>query len=250
MALELYQNQLTSLPPPPGVFAGLPGFTTLGLDFNPGASFTLTLRLVRTDRTPLGGAVAVEVAEGAPFDMAIRLSATGGGLSAGTATIGAGRTVGDSVGVTRQALAVTVRPGSAPAIPGGSGCGHPQCINGLRLVTDGLVELSAPAPFTDDPLRPGVTPVRAIHFRELRERIGGLREGTGLPPFRWTDPILTPGVTPVRRVHVEELRSALAETYAAAGRAAPAYTDAALPAGAVVRAAHITELRTAIGALE
>ena len=27
------------------------------------------------------------------------------------------------------------------------------------------------APFTDDPIRPGVTPVRAVHFTELRTRI-------------------------------------------------------------------------------
>ena len=152
--------------------------------------------------------------------------------------------------MTRQASAATVRPGPAPAIPAGSRCGHPQCINGLRLITDGLVELSAPAPFTNQPLRPGVTPVRAVHFRELRERIGRLREGAGLPPFAWTDPVLTPGVSPVRRVHLEELRTALAEVYAAAGRAAPINTDTALPAGTVVRAAHITELRMAIWALE
>ncbi len=47
---------------------------------------------------------------------------------------------------------------------------------------------SAPTPFTDDPVRPGVTPIRAIHFTELRERINALRTAAGLPRFAWTDP--------------------------------------------------------------
>ena len=37
------------------------------------------------------------------------------------------------------------------------------------------------APFTDDPIRPGVTPVRAVHFTELRARIDALRGGGGSP---------------------------------------------------------------------
>ena len=34
--------------------------------------------------------------------------------------------------------------------------------------------------FTDDPLRPGVTPVKAVHFTELRTRIDALRRTRGL----------------------------------------------------------------------
>ena len=61
---------------------------------------------------------------------------------------------------------------------------------------------------------------------------------------------MTLGVTPVRAVHVQELRTALAEAYAAAGRTAPAFTDATIVQGAsVVRAVHIAELRAAIVAL-
>ena len=105
--------------------------------------------------------------------------------------------------------------------------------------------------FTDHPLEPGATPVRAIHFLELRARIDALRTAAGRPAFRWTDPVLTPGVTPVRRVHLTELRAALAEAYAAAGRAAPVYTDPLVTAGATaIRAAHLMELRAAVVALE
>ncbi len=105
--------------------------------------------------------------------------------------------------------------------------------------------------FTDDPIVPGVTPVRAVHFTELRSRIDALRAGTGFGRFVWTDPVLRAGVTPVRGVHLLELREALAAAYAAAGRAAPRWTDTSPAAGATpIRAAHVTELRAAVLALE
>ena len=105
--------------------------------------------------------------------------------------------------------------------------------------------------FTDDPIVPGVTPVRAVHFTELRSRIDTLRVGTGLGRFVWTDPVLRAGVTPVRGVHLLELREALSAAYAAAGRAAPRWTDASPTSGSTpIRALHVTELRAAVLALE
>ena len=102
-----------------------------------------------------------------------------------------------------------------------------------------------------DPIQPGVTPVKAVHFTELRTRIDALRSAAGLPRFSWTDPVLLAGVTRVRRVHLLELRSALAEAYRAAGRAAPRWTDAAPAPGSIpIRALHVTELRAAVLALE
>ena len=105
--------------------------------------------------------------------------------------------------------------------------------------------------FTDHPIRPGVTPIRAVHFMELRARIDGLREAAGLARFPWTDPVLTAGVTRVRLVHLVELRTALGAAYAAAGRPPPVWTDAAPAGGSTpIRAAHVTELRAAVTALE
>ena len=107
------------------------------------------------------------------------------------------------------------------------------------------------APFADDPLRPGVTPIRAVHFMELRTRIGALRAALGLAPFRWTDPVLRAGITRVGLAHLLELREALGAAYAAAGRAAPPWTDAAPVVGSTpIRAAHLMELRAAVIALE
>ena len=106
-------------------------------------------------------------------------------------------------------------------------------------------------PFTDDPIVPGETPVRAIHFTELRARIDGLRAAAGLARFVWTDPVLRAGATRVRLVHLTELRSALAEAYAAVGRSVPRWTDTAPVGGATpIRAVHVTELRAAVLALE
>ena len=110
---------------------------------------------------------------------------------------------------------------------------------------------SVSVPFTDDPIRPGVTPVRAVHFTELRTRIDALRTAAGLGRFAWADPALTAGVTRVRLVHLLELRSALAEAYAAAGRTSPRWTDPApAPGSTPIRAVHLMELRAAVVALE
>ena len=138
------------------------------------------------------------------------------------------------------------------------GCGDVCLLNdeGFRAIEGSsrppLINLTVPAGgFTDDPLRPGVTPVRAIHFTELRARIDSLREAAGLGRFRWTDPALRAGATPVRLVHLLELREALGAAYTAAGRAGPRWTDAAPTAGTTpIRAAHLTELRAAVVALE
>ena len=126
---------------------------------------------------------------------------------------------------------------------------------GLRAAQSFTVTVTEPvsqsAPFTDDPIRPGVTPVRAVHFAELRARIDALRVAAGLGRFGWTDPVLRPGATPVRLVHLLELRQALGAADAAAGRAAPRWTDAAPAAGTTpIRAAHLMELRAAVLALE
>ena len=109
---------------------------------------------------------------------------------------------------------------------------------------------ASPTVFTDQPIERGVTPVRAIHFLELRARIDALRAGAGLPAYPWTDAALTPGVTPIKGVHLAELRAALAGVYAAAGRPGPAYAGGALTGRVAIEAAHLMELRAAVLALE
>ena len=101
--------------------------------------------------------------------------------------------------------------------------------------------------FTDHPIVPGETPLRAVHFNELRTHIDALRSAAGLGRFPWTDSVLRAGVTRVRLVHLLELRAALSAAYSVAGRPAPTWTDATPVAGTTpVRAAHLMELRGAV----
>ena len=102
--------------------------------------------------------------------------------------------------------------------------------------------------FTDDPIVAGETPVRAVHFTELRGRIDALRTAHGLGRFPWTDPSLAAGVTRVRGVHMSELRTALGQVYDAASRTIGFGTEP-VQAGWEIRAAHINELRRAVEAL-
>ena len=125
--------------------------------------------------------------------------------------------------------------------------------SGLSVTQSFRVAVTATATgsFIDDPLVPGLTPVKAVHFTELRTRIDALRVRAGLQRFAWTDPVLAAGVTPVKLVHLLELRSALAAVYEAVGRSAPSYTDAAPAAGTTpIRAVDLMELRAAVVALE
>ena len=121
-----------------------------------------------------------------------------------------------------------------------------------RLVTGSFtVTLSATRSFTDHPIVPGVTPIKAVHFTELRTRTNEARTRLGLARYPWTNPALSAGATRVRLVHLLELRWALDEAYAAAGRQAPGWTDTAATAGSTpIRAAHLMELRAAVVALE
>ena len=122
---------------------------------------------------------------------------------------------------------------------------------GLSAAQSFTVTVKATALFTDDPIRPGVTPIRAVHFMELRSRIDALRVGAGLGRFAWTDPVLAAGMTPVRLVHLLELRTALSGAYAASGQPAPPWTDATTTTGTIpIRAAHLMELRAAVVVLE
>ena len=118
--LYLNNNQLTALPA--GIFSGLNALNFVWLWGNPGAPFTLTLELARTDNTNPEAAgpatVKVKLAEGAPFDMNIPLSVEDGTLLANTATLTSGQTESDPITVTQTgANFATVRLGTAPTVP-------------------------------------------------------------------------------------------------------------------------------------
>ena len=154
------------------------------------------------------------------------------------------------VAVRTEGTRVTLTPNSAGAATISVTASDRDGSNGSATLMFS-VTVRVVVPFTDPDIRPGTVPVRAVHFRELRERIDLARARSGLAGFGWTDPALTAGVSPIRSVHVTELRAALDEAYAAAGLPRPAYTDARIsPRSTVIRAAHVMELRAAVLALE
>ena len=202
---------------PPMVVGALPDLTLR-------AGSTADVDASAAFRDPDGDPLTYDATSSAPTVASV--AAAGSTLSveavaAGTATVSVAATdIGGSNRVAMLAFGVTVR------------------VAGSRV-------------FTDDPIVPGVTPVRAIHFTELRSRIDALRAGHGLGRFGWTDPVLRLGVTPVRGVHLLELRAALAEAYAEAGQAVPRWTNVSPGLRwTPIRAAHVTELRAAVLALE
>jgi len=59
------------------------------------------------------------------------------------------------------------------------------------------------------------------------------------------------GTTTIKRSHLVALRAAVSAVFTARGLPAPAWTDPVITAAApLVRAVHITELRTAVLVLE
>ena len=122
--LELGDNEISELPV--GVFAGFANLKTLNLAHNPGAPFAFTLELKRTDTAdqlaPSPANVAVQLAEGAPFEITVALSVHNGSASVASLTIGAGDTASVPAHVTainNSSTATHVVLDHAPQIPSG-----------------------------------------------------------------------------------------------------------------------------------
>jgi hypothetical protein len=120
----------------------------------------------------------------------------------------------------------------------------------LAVITDHGVSLvpTGSTTFIDDPLIAGVTRSKAVHITELRLRIDAQRTRLGLQPVSWTDPSLAADLV-VRAVHLSELRTAVQEAYSEAGLAPPVFSESPL-LGILIKALHITELRSAVTTLE
>ena len=135
--LDLGRNQLTELPT--GMFLGLPRLSHLRLEGNPGAPFTLTLEARRIDEDPLASgpaSVEVHVAEGAPVDLKIPLSAHGGTISATAVVLETGSDRSAAVTVTRDAESrsgTEVVAGPLPVLP--------RRLSGLQLEVAGSLVL-------------------------------------------------------------------------------------------------------------
>lgn len=107
-------------------------------------------------------------------------------------------------------------------------------------------------PFTNDPIVPNVTLIRAEHVRELRSRISRLRGRFGLAAYPWEDGTLTENVTKVKARHVQDLRDAVCDVYEVIyGRSSPSICTApTLVPGQAVDDSHVANIRAAVFAVE
>lgn len=116
----------------------------------------------------------------------------------------------------------------------------PWDIEAVRTVYEGTGGDTPPTfTFTDDPLLPG-TPIKAVHFTELRNAVNTFRAYAGLTAHTWTTGTIAPGVV-VTAAHINEIRNALVPALQALGRAT-GFAET-IGAGTPIRASHIQEIR-------
>ena len=151
--LSLQGNALTELPD--GFFAGKAFVASLNLAGNPGAPFTFTLDLTRTDAEPGAPSpadVALRVRQAAPFPIAAPIAVEGGALQTNDtaeplqAAIGTGQVIGEPFQVTQlEDNTATVRIPEAPPVPPGM-CGLEACYLGVAIGTGEPLVLFDSAP--------------------------------------------------------------------------------------------------------
>ena len=135
--LDLGGNWLSELPA--GFFDGASNLAELDLSGNPGAPFTLTMELTRTDaddHAPGPATVAARVAEGAPFALSAGLVAEDAELSTDMAAIGAGEVSGAPIQVSlteggAALLSLSGAPEAPSALCGEVDEGRYPCFQGL-----------------------------------------------------------------------------------------------------------------------
>ena len=170
--LPLPDNRFDKLPP--GLFEGLGSLRRLDLSGNPGAPFAFMPEFVRLPGRGAGSGRAVEfaleVVEGASFDMRIPLSATGGLLSAKEIVIRTGAVRGPAFSVAPRGDGPVILTATMPQPPS---CGvgdfwsldSTWCMLGLKkpkaaplilyglpdqaLAADGAVRFDLPTAFPD-----------------------------------------------------------------------------------------------------
>jgi hypothetical protein len=80
-------------------------------------------------------------------------------------------------------------------------------ISQLQTAVNGYRNAAGLPPATFTPVTPGTT-IAAVHLTELRTALSEARSALGRP-VAFTDPAITPGVTPIRTVHFIELRNGI-----------------------------------------
>lgn len=98
--------------------------------------------------------------------------------------------------------------------------------------------------FTDDPIVPQFTAVKAVHFSQLLSAVAAVRSLAGMSTFT---PTPAPGFgVMIQATTITQIRTALNPARVYLGMPAFAFTDPSLAAGMAIKATHVQELRTAV----
>jgi hypothetical protein len=115
-----------------------------------------------------------------------------------------------------------------------------HAVNDSGSSPDSAFDIATTVIFTDDPLIPLTTAIKAIHLAQLRNAVNALRELAGLTAASFTG--AASSGTFIAAVHITQLRNALDAALSALGSPAGGYTDA-IAANVPVRAVHFQEIR-------
>jgi hypothetical protein len=127
---------------------------------------------------------------------------------------------------------------------------HPQGMVDVVVTNPGIASSTFTNGFaywwqlTDDPLPPHAR-IQAAHLSELRARVDGIRAAHNLGAYTYTDPTIVPGLTIVKAAQITELRTALGQAYVAEHLPLPIWNTPAAP-GLVITQPAIDELRAAM----
>lgn len=113
-----------------------------------------------------------------------------------------------------------------------------QMIGSLTGGTPIVSNTDAAMFFTDDPLAPFAV-IKRTHFTELATAVNLLRSQASLAPFAYESNFTTPGL--IRASHLTSLRTALTEARTALGMTTPALSG--VSTGAAVQLLHILDTR-------
>lgn len=118
-----------------------------------------------------------------------------------------------------------------------------RAVNSGGTSADSAADLATTVIFTDDPLAPRSTRIKAVHLAELRTAVNAVRALAGIGTATFTDNA-SPGVR-VKAIHINQLRTALDAALSALALPSGGYTDT-LTAGVVIKAVHFQELRNRV----
>jgi exo-beta-1,3-glucanase (GH17 family) len=137
-------------------------------------------------------------------------------------------------------------PSSTAAIdsgltPGSAYIYTARTVDGLGMLSGfSTADVATTMLFTDDPIVPGTTTIKAAHIIEARTAVNAVRMAAGLSAFTFTNGTLT-GAS-ILAIHFQELRTALDQARTSAVLPALSYTNP-LTTGTPVNAIDLTEIR-------